>query len=701
MQAIKPITAPRVLIVDDEAGARDAIKLFLEAQEWSCQTTTADGFLDAIRLLGEEVFDVVLCDIHLRDGSGIDLIRHYPTTPFVMITGDEDARYTVEAMRAGAFDYFMKGAGHKLLPLLALSVQKALEKRQADRRAAMLSAAVRCTRDAIFITDEDGTILYANEACQTTYQCTLESLHGKREAELWSTEAGLESARLFAGATGEGIRMEGWHRRATGISFPVHLTRSTIAGPHGEALATVSIVRDISEQKAVERRIRAMLETQEHATRELLHVFNQLRTGVMLTDASGLVTFANRIIVDLRQGMPPLQFPVPIGEILEFDPETRARLEALVCAPQLDGQRLDARVDWDDGRQSWLEIEARAGYVDSSQIILFVHDLSEVKLLRQQLEERSASGTIVGRGDAIREVIATVRQVAPLAATVLIQGETGTGKELVAREIHAASPWGGGPFIAINCGALSESLLASQLFGHRRGAFTGAVADHAGFFETANGGTVLLDEIGDMPLPLQTALLRVLEQREIVRIGDSVPRPINVRILAATNQDLEREVREGRFRSDLYYRVRVARITLPPLRARREDIPILIQHALRAIAAHTGRPMLRIDSAAIQALVDHPWPGNVRELINAMEFASMTCTGTTLTLANLPPEFSRSAYGTAPAVVPGAGSGNAGDAGAAIRAALAAAGGNRVVAARQLGISRATLYRRLKKFEIV
>jgi len=685
MRDTPPAAAIRVLIVDDEADARTAAKFFLESLEWPCTTVPAATSDEAERRLREGGIDVVLCDVHLPDGSGIELVRKYPDTPFVMITGDEDARITIEAMRAGAFDYFRKAAGHTFLPLLALSVRRAVEMSHADRHRAMLSAAVQHANDAIFITDRDAVIVYANAACESIYGYPAGQFIGMRKADL----------RLGDGGT------ENWHRRRAGEPFPVQVTRSDMVGAQGETVATVSIVRDISEQKATEERIRAMLAEQERATEGIRHVFNQLRIGVMLADTSGAVSFVNQMIADLRCGLPALDLPRPAGEILALDAPALERLHAMLQSPGADGARLETQVEWPDGRKSWLEIEARAGYVDASQLTLFVHDHSEVAMLRRQLEARRYFGGMVGRSESIRAVAATIRQVAPLTATVLICGETGTGKELVARAIHETSPRSDGPFIAINCGALTESLLASQLFGHKRGAFTGAESDHAGFFEVAEGGTLLLDEIGDLPLPLQASLLRVLEQREILRIGDATPRPVNVRILAATNRDLEREIREGRFRSDLYYRVRAARITLPPLRERRDDIPLLVQHALQTVGANTGRPRLQVDGAAMRLLMRHSWPGNVRELNNVVEFAVMTSAEDRLGPANFPPEVA-----CPPSAMPADGGSlpahrlNGPAESARIREALHATGGNRAEAARLLGMSRATLYRRLEKLGI-
>ena len=222
---------------------------------------------------------------------------------------------------------------------------------------------------------------------------------------------------------------------------------------------------------------------------------------------------------------------------------------------------------------------------DARGKIFFLYDVTEVHDLRRLLDERAQFHDLLGKSKAMQLVYQQIRDVARVDSTVLIEGETGTGKELVARAIHSSSHRKDKPFVAVNCAGLTESLLSSQLFGHKRGAFTGAIEDHQGLFEAANGGTLLLDEIGDIPMTVQNQLLRVLQEREIVRLGESRPRKIDVRVLAATHRSLSDEAAKGNFRSDLFYRIRVARISLPPLRDRREDIPLLAASFLAQFSA--------------------------------------------------------------------------------------------------------------------
>ncbi len=247
--------------------------------------------------------------------------------------------------------------------------------------------------------------------------------------------------------------------------------------------------------------------------------------------------------------------------------------------------------------------------------------LTENRDLREALNERTRIEGIVGESGHMQEVLSLVRRIAPSEATVLIRGESGTGKELIAQAIHHASPRASRPLIKLNCAALPETLLESELFGHEKGAFTGAYATRKGRFEVANGGSLFLDEIGDLPLHLQAKLLRVLQEKEFERVGSSRPIPVDVRILAATHRDLEKLIEEGQFREDLYYRLNVVTVVLPPLRERREDIPYLLNHLVKKFAEKNGKTIKGFTQEARDALLRYDYPGNVRELENLVERA--------------------------------------------------------------------------------
>ncbi len=320
----------------------------------------------------------------------------------------------------------------------------------------------------------------------------------------------------------------------------------------------------------------------------------------------------------------------------------------------------------------------------------------ENRYLRQEVTSRYAPDTVVAESARSQELLDLVRRVAPSRSTVLIQGESGTGKELVARLLHYWSDRVGQPFVAVNCKAFAEGVLESELFGHEKGAFTGAAAARVGCFERASGGTLFLDEIGEVSVDFQAKLLRVLQDGEVLPVGGSTPRRIDVRVVAATNRPLRDAIAAGRFREDLYFRLNVIPVQLAPLRERREDIAPLARHFLARHMAEAGR-QLTLSADAEEALLAHPWPGNVRELENAIERAVVLARGTAIG----PEDLLLETAGATAAALPSADSTlqSALDTAAAarIRAALEAAKGQRAEAAHILGIERTTLYRMMKR----
>ncbi len=294
----------------------------------------------------------------------------------------------------------------------------------------------------------------------------------------------------------------------------------------------------------------------------------------------------------------------------------------------------------------------RIGFVDVYTKPIAPDDLLDAVKRVLERHRLAESTGLVGQSDAIREVLVRIEQMAPVSSTVLIQGESGTGKELVARAIHQLSPRRGRPFIAVNVSALPETLLESELFGHEKGAFTGAAERRIGRFELADTGTLFLDEIGDIPPATQVKLLRVLEEREVTRVGGTAPIPVNVRVVAATNQPLRDLVERGLFRSDLYYRLNVLNIYLPPLRERREDVPLLVRRFVRQFAAQHDRRFHGISADAMQMLVEYPWPGNVRQLRNLIESMVVLAPGREITAADIPAEVSEGVAHLLPVHVP-------------------------------------------------
>ena len=371
-----------------------------------------------------------------------------------------------------------------------------------------------------------------------------------------------------------------------------------------------------------------------------------------------------------------------------------------------------------DGQTLSLNLRAIALTESNSvaRCAIVLTNLTQVRQLEEQVSERIRMGGLIGRSQPMQRLFQHILRAAASDASVLIQGESGTGKELVAKALHENSERAGNPYVRLHCAALPENLLESELFGHVRGAYTGATTSRAGRFEAAHTGTLLLDEIGEISPSIQVKLLRVLQEREVERLGENVPRKVDVRIIAATNRDLAQLVREGTFREDLYYRLRVIPLHTPTLRSRREDIPLLVYHLLSQLQNKYGRS-IEVSPEAMQLLEEYDWPGNIRELTNALEFAVVQADGPQILPSHFPPEIRQQSGHVAPQLGgqrhPAAvGVGHYQPASyyrsnmppeeerQVIVAALDEAGGNKAEAARRLGMSRTTMWKKLKQLEI-
>ncbi len=434
-------------------------------------------------------------------------------------------------------------------------------------------------------------------------------------------------------------------------------------------------------------------------------VLDALYDGVVMVNASGMVTYVN----DAHGRITGLHREAAIGRFVgDVVPDT-SLLEVLrTRTPKLN---VITRV----GRK--LVVSNIVPILENEQVLGSVsvfRDISELMALNERLEAAQIrlsalhremadphpqmGDWVIGRNPVMRMVYETAKRVAAVNSTVLITGESGTGKEMLARFLQLQGPRARKPFISVNCAAIPETLLESELFGHAEGAFTGAArGGQPGLFEMAHQGTLLLDEVGDLPLGLQAKLLRVLEEKQVRRVGGRASEPIDVRVIAATNRDLRVLLLNGQFRPDLFYRLNVITMELPPLRARREDLPLLIQAVLTRITQRLDRPHVVLSQPALQALLQYDYPGNVRELANILEYAVVLCPTDLIDLAHLPPGLRP----TGP--TEGAGELTA-SVQVAERAALAVALAQhptRAAAAKALGISRATLYRRLQVHGLV
>jgi len=360
-----------------------------------------------------------------------------------------------------------------------------------------------------------------------------------------------------------------------------------------------------------------------------------------------------------------------------------------------------------DGSFSWIRLNAFPveGEGERPLFAVTMQEVTEVKEIQEHVGHVMSCCKIIGKSDAIKDIFRIIRTVANTDISVLIMGETGVGKELISSAIHTHSPRKKGPFIKTNCAGLPETLIESELFGHVRGAFTGATSDRIGRFEAASGGTIFLDEIGELSLPLQSKFLRVLQEKEIERLGEHKPRKVDIRIIAATNRDLLTEARQGRFREDLYYRLAGAVIWVPPLRERIEDIPLLTHHFLSEFNKKYGRNVEGVSPDLMRQLMSHSWPGNIRELYNLLESAYVMSKSRLLTRGCVPPGHLNTAESTAskPAGIPASAYGKSASHLSEEERIIKTLKDNRYnvsATAAALSMGRTTLWRKMKAYDI-
>ncbi|GJL49970.1 MAG: hypothetical protein NPIRA01_11970 [Nitrospirales bacterium] len=499
------------------------------------------------------------------------------------------------------------------------------------------------SNDAIIIGDQGGNILFWNSGAQAIFGYQSDEVVGKSLTLLMPERyrlAHLRGMARFCG-TGEahliGKTFELHGLRKTGEEFPLELTLSAWMEHQQQFFS--GIIRDISQRKAAEGALRQSEE-------KYRAIFNQAVEGIYQTTLNGMFLNANPALSHLLgydSSSTLIETVQEIGVQLYVEPERRSQFCQLVEEVDVVTE-FESQVYRKDGTIIWISENARAikdaqglpQWYEGSVVDISARKQAEELLktktrleaenwyLQEEVIEACAFGDLVGQSPALENVIRQIDLVAPTEATVLILGESGTGKELVAREIHKRSHRHERPLIRVNCASIPKELYESEFFGHVKGAFTGAVKDRAGRFEAADGGTLFLDEVGEIPLDLQSKFLRVLQEQQYERVGDEYTRKVNVRVMAATNRDLKREVELGRFRQDLYYRLNVFPLEISPLRDRKEDIPLLTDHFLTIGAKkfHCIRP--RLTKKHVSLLRGYDWPGNIRELQNIIERALIT-----------------------------------------------------------------------------
>jgi two-component system response regulator HydG len=567
-----------ILLVEDEEILRFTFSAFLTGAGY--QVKSAATFREGIALMQNEPISLVISDIILPDGNGIDILKAVKkdgthSCPVIMITGQPGVETASQSVRNGAYDYLVKPVTKDALLRVVKNAYDTYRSFEENKKISLEKDGLRRDLETIFSSVQEGIV---------TVDCELRIVRVNQAME-----------------------------RICGC-----VTEKSVGKPLAEAglLCSKSCLQEL--QKALSSK-----------------------------DA------------------PPQQHQI------ECRRKGREEQVVMLTSSPLMGKDNECQ-----------------------GAVLVVHDITQQKSLENELHRRQQYGRLIGGSGEMQRVYGLLDNLRGSTSTVLITGESGTGKELVASELHYGSSHSPGPFVRVNCSSLSDSLLESELFGHVRGAFTGAVEDKKGRFERADGGTILLDEIGDISLTLQLKLLRVLQEHEIERVGGTRPIPIDVRVLAATNKDLQEQMHQHLFREDLYYRLKVVGVHLPPLRARTGDIPLLLDHFLKKFRVSTGKNIRGFSDEAQELLARHHWPGNVRELEHAIEHGFVLCQGTIITRKHLPPEIceqrdvSATIESDGEKITVGR-----------ILEALEKTAGNKARAARLLGISRRTIYRKLDPSE--
>ena len=522
-----------------------------------------------------------------------------------------------------------------------------------------LSTILNGVGDAVISTDQNGLIIFMNPVAETLTGWEMEEASEKHVTDILDIYVGstgnlrkntsLIEALQKGSVTANGlssaseIGTNAWLIAKSGGEIPIDYNITPIKDEAENPAGTVITFRDITKYKAIEKQLNQTISELRHQTQLMKTVFDSMSDGIVVLSLTGHVLFINPSIQKIF-GVEPLgQVPSQWFEeygIFYPDKETRVPLNQILATQISRGEAVRNQEVFVRNEEHLEGIYVMASalplFDENQEVVACVCVVSDI--LHAELDTTHSFSEIVGNSQNMQRVFALMQRAAESDIAVLISGESGTGKELVARAIHANSDRKAGPFITVNCAAIPETLIESELFGHERGAFTGATTKRIGKFEHANRGTIFLDEVGDMQLALQAKLLRVLQERQIQRVGGTANIPVDIRVLTATNQNLEAAMEADNFREDLFYRIAAFPIVIPPLRERREDIPLLANHFLKKYAKNMTKSIKAISADALRLLMQYDFPGNVRELENVIERAVLLETTELLQVSSLPPQ---------------------------------------------------------------
>jgi PAS domain S-box-containing protein len=652
----------RILSVEDDPTDAGLIGDLLETAGLICELTRVETETAMRDFLAQAGADIILADYTLPSFDGLSALRVAkslcPEVPFLFVSGTLGEQAAIEALRGGATDYILKTSLAKLVPAILRALREAREiadRKQADeklRRSEMyLAEAQRLSHTGSFGWNVlTGEVYWSPETFRifgyplgiaTTIQNVAERTHPEDRPAV---------QQLIERVTREKTEFDFEHRLLMPDNSVKHLHVIGRPSEEGGVFLFIGAVTDITERRHAETRLRRSEHYLEGAqtlarsgswawdlrTDELFWSQGMFRilqfdpekmkpnlpdfySRIHPEDLPGLQERSKREAAPDYAGDPGSDFRalLPDGTIRHFHSISHPVANESGEITEICG----ATIDVTEQRESRLALETAFEQIKALKDQLYDENIA----LREEINRSSMFEELVGQSPALQTVLTHVLKVAPTDSTVLVTGETGTGKELIARAIHKRSHRAARPFVSVNCAAIPSSLIASELFGHEKGAFTGAIQRRAGRFELAEGGTIFLDEIGELPADVQIALLRVLQEREFERVGGTKVIRANVRVIAATNRNLPAAITAGAFRSDLYYRLNVFPIEMPPLRRRKQDIPILVEYFLDRYAKKAGKQINGISKGSLERLAAYDWPGNIRELQNVIERSVIVC----------------------------------------------------------------------------
>jgi PAS domain S-box-containing protein len=637
----------RILYLEDDPRDAELVQETLAIDGITCHIERVETESDFSASLEQSGFDLILADFTLPSFDGISALKivrqNWPNLPFIFVSGTLGEEVAIEALKIGATDYVFKTRLSRIVP----SVQRAL--REAGERAGLSKAEEALRRSEAYLAEaqklshtgsfgwdvSSGEIYWSQEtfrifgyepSATPTVELAIERTHPEDKPAL---------LQLIDRAPRE-MKTFDFEQRLLmpdGSVKHLHVVANSTKNVTGK-LEFVGAISDVTAARVAEARIR-------QDERDLRLILDAATQFIGVLDVDGKVLVVNRACIEF------LGFSIE-GRVLSEEfctqihhPEDVSALWSAVQQAFSQGKSCEseARGLRHDGQYRWYLIRYEPWHDERGQVVRWyvtgtdIDDRKQAEekvrkenlALREEIDHSLMFEEIVGGSPALQAILARVAKVAPTDSTVLITGETGTGKELFARAIHKRSRRSSRAFVSVNCAAIPSTLIASELFGHEKGAFTGALQRRLGRFELAEGGTIFLDEIGELPAETQIALLRVLQEREFDRVGGNQPIRADVRVIVATNRDLQSAIASGKFRNDLFYRLNVFPIEIPPLRERREDIPTLIEYFVNRYSRKVGKKIRTIEKRTLELLESYAWPGNIRELQNVIERSVIVC----------------------------------------------------------------------------